>query len=166
MMTTKASLPARGLSLLLMEIANASLLDLHALYRLEHICFENDAWSLLDLLAVLTFPEVVRLKAVESGQMIGFVAGDSRPSQGFSWIATIGVLPAYRRRGVGRTLLRACEARLRTPLIRLSVRASNTSAITLYEQEGYRRVDVWWGYYRDGETAVVMEKQQALEAPL
>lgn len=149
-----------------MQIANASLFDLNALYRLEHICFDKDAWSLLDLLAVLTFPEVVRLKAMEDGQMIGFVAGDPHPSQGFSWIATIGVLPPYRRRGVGRSLLRACEARLHTPLIRLSVRASNTSAITLYEQEGYHRVDVWWGYYKDGETAIVMEKKQEIEALL
>jgi len=147
-----------------MEIANASLLDLNALYKLEHICFEEDAWSWLDLLAVLTFPDVVRLKAVERKEMIGFVAGDARRGQGFSWIATIGVLPAYRRRGIGRTLLRACEARLCTPRIRLSVRASNTSAIALYEQEGYRRVDMWWGYYKDGETAVVMEKQREIEA--
>ena len=145
-----------------MEIMSASLRDLNALNKLERACFEKDAWPFLDLLAVLTFPEVVRLKAVEEGRMIGFVAGDPRPSEGFSWIATIGILPEYRRRGYGRTLLRACEDRLKTPRIRLSVRASNDGAIRLYEQEDYRRTQIWQSYYNDGEAAIVMEKEREI----
>jgi N-alpha-acetyltransferase 10/11 len=145
-----------------MKIISASLLDLGALNRLERACFDADAWPLLDLIAVLTYVDVVRLKAVEEGEMIGFVAGDPRPSEGLSWIATIGVAPAYRRRGIGRMLLRACESRLKTPRVRLSVRASNDGAIRLYEQEGYSRADVWQSYYRDGEAAIVMEKSRGL----
>ncbi|GAB4503022.1 MAG: ribosomal protein S18-alanine N-acetyltransferase [Anaerolineales bacterium] len=141
-----------------MDIFPASLRDLNALYRLEHACFDQDAWSLFDLIAVLTFPDVVRLKAVENNRMIGFIAGDPRPSQGFSWIATIGVLPEYRGNGIGRALLQACENRLHTPRIRLSVRIGNTAAIRLYEQEGYRHTDIWRAYYNDGEDALVMEK--------
>jgi ribosomal-protein-alanine N-acetyltransferase len=143
-----------------MEIMSASLLDLNALSHLERICFESDAWPLLDLIAVLTFPDVVRLKAVEAGQMIGFAAGDPRPSDGISWIATIGVAPPFRRRGIARLLLRACEAKLRPPRLRLSVRASNLGAIQLYEQEGYERVAVWQTYYQDGEAAIIMEKSR------
>ncbi len=41
----------------IMEIVTASLLDLNALNKLEHACFEKDAWPFLDLLAVLTFAE-------------------------------------------------------------------------------------------------------------
>ncbi len=146
-----------------MEITNASLLDLGALNKLERICFEKDVWPFLDLIAVLTFPDVICLKAVDdSGKMIGFVAGDPHPSEGFSWIATIGVVPDFRRRGIGRDLLRACEAQLKTPRVRLSVRASNDGAIRLYEQEGYHRVDVWQSYYNDGEAAIVMEKTRGI----
>jgi ribosomal protein S18 acetylase RimI-like enzyme len=141
-----------------MEILSATIRDLNALRKLENICFEKDSWPLFDLIAVLTFPDVVRLKAVENGQMVGFVAGDPRPSQGFSWIATIGVLPKYRRQGIARDLLHACEAQLKTPRLRLSVRASNQAAITLYEREDYRTTDIWKGYYDDGENAIVMEK--------
>lgn len=141
-----------------MEILPATFRDLNALRRLEHACFEQDAWSLFDLIAVLTFPDVVRLKAVEDGQMVGFIAGDPRPSQGFSWIATIGVLPEYQGNGIGRALLQACESRLSTPRLRLSVRISNTAAIRLYEQEGYHHVDIWHAYYTGGEDALVMEK--------
>jgi len=141
-----------------MEIVSASLRDLNALRKLEQTSFEKDAWPLFDLIAVLTFPDVVRLKAVEDHQMVGFVAGDPRPSQGFSWIATIAVHPDYQRKGIGRALLRACEVQLPTPRVRLSVRASNQTAIGLYEQEGYRTVDIWKAYYNDGENALVMEK--------
>jgi len=146
-----------------MEITTASLLDINALNKLERACFEKDAWPFLDLVAVLTFPDVIRLKAIdENGKMIGFVAGDPRPSEGFSWIAVIGVAPEFRRRGIGRDLLRTCESQLKTPRVRLSVRASNDGAIRLYEQEGYRRVDVWQSYYNYGEAAIVMEKTREI----
>ncbi len=36
-----------------MLITSASLLDFPALRRLEQACFKNDAWSFLDLIAVL-----------------------------------------------------------------------------------------------------------------
>jgi len=141
-----------------MEIMAASILDLNALGRLERSCFGKDAWPFLDLVAVLTFADVVRLKAVEGGKMIGFVAGDPRPSDGLAWIATIGVAPEFRGRGIGRDLLRACEAHVPQPRLRLSVRASNQVAIRLYEREGYERVEIWQAYYRDGEAAIVMQK--------
>ena len=148
---------------MLMDIIPASIRDLNALRKLERICFEKDAWSLFDLIAVLTFPDVVRLKAVEDDYMVGFVAGDPRPSQGFAWIATIAVLPEYRRKGIGRALLHACEAQLKTPRLKLSVRATNHSAINLYEQEGYRSMDIWKAYYNDGENAIVMEKSRQVD---
>jgi ribosomal protein S18 acetylase RimI-like enzyme len=142
-----------------MEIQVAGIRDLGALRHLEQVCFEKDAWPLLDLIAVLTWPEVIRLKAVENGEMIGFVAGDPRRSEGAGWIATIAVDPRYQRRGIGRMLLQACEVRTTLPRMRLTVRMSNEGAISLYEKEGYRSVDIWKRYYNDGEDGLVMEKK-------
>ena len=142
-----------------MEIQNASLRDLAALRRLEQACFEKDLWPLLDLIAVLTWPDVIKLKAVEDDEMIGFAACDPRPAENVSWIATLGVDPRYQRRGIGRALLHACEERTKQPRMRLTVRLSNEPAISLYEREGYRSVDIWKGYYSDGEDGVVMEKR-------
>jgi len=141
-----------------MEILSASILDLSALRKLEHLCFEKDAWSLFDLIAVLSWPDVVRLKAVDTDVMIGFVAGEKRSSQGSGWIATLAVDPHYQRRGIGRALLKMCEERLEVPRIKLTVRISNQVAISLYEKEGYRTVDIWARYYNDGEDGLVMEK--------
>jgi ribosomal protein S18 acetylase RimI-like enzyme len=143
-----------------MEIIPANLLDLNALRHVEKICFPKDAWPLLDLIAVLTFPGVIRLKAVEDGQMVGFIAGDPRPSEGFSWIATVGVLPEYRGKGYGRALLEACEAQLTTERVRLSVRSGNEEAIRMYNQAGYIPIDRWTKYYDDGEDAIIMDKKK------
>jgi ribosomal protein S18 acetylase RimI-like enzyme len=141
-----------------MEIVKASLRDLNALRKLEQISFDKDAWPLFDLIAVLTFPEVVRFKAVEDGQMVGFVAGDPRPRDGWGWVATIAVDPRYQRRGIGRALLHQCEASLGVPRVRLTVRISNQGAVTMYEKEGYGLIDIWQAYYNDGEDAMLMEK--------
>jgi ribosomal-protein-alanine N-acetyltransferase len=141
-----------------MEIQTASIRDLRSLRRLENACFDKDAWPLLDLIAVLTWPDVIRLKAEEDGQLVGFVAGDPRPSKGVAWVATIGVDPGYQRRGIGRALLRACEERVNLPRMKLTVRLSNRVAVALYEKEGYRTIDVWKAYYDDGEDGLVMEK--------
>lgn len=142
-----------------MEITKASILDLSALRKLENESFAKDAWPLFDLIAVLTFPDVIRLKAVEDGEMVGFVAGDPRPHDGWGWVATIAVDPRYQRRGIGRALLHACEAQLGVPRARLTVRLSNQGAISMYEKEGYASIDLWKGYYNDGEDAMLMEKE-------
>jgi len=107
---------------------------------------------------VLTYADVIRLKAVNGDKMIGFIAADPRPSEGMAWIATVGVLPEYRRQGVARALLLECESRVIQPRIRLCVRPSNQAAIRMYQEEGYLAVDTWRKYYSDGENALVMEK--------
>ncbi len=133
--------------------------DLGALRRIEKECFPIDAWPLFDLIAILTFNNVVRLKAVVQEKIVGFIAGELRHGEKIGWIATIGVLPKYQRNGIASALLNECETRLKVPYIRLSVRAGNTPAIKLYEEFGYKRIEEWKGYYQDGSNALVYEKR-------
>jgi len=141
-----------------MDILPANLRDLGSLRRLEHTCFLEDSWPLLDLIAVLTYSDVIRLKVLNGVKMIGFIAADPRPSERMAWIATLGVAPEYRRQGIARALLLECESRIKQPRIRLCVRPSNQAAVRLYQVEGYFEVDTWRKYYNDGESALVMEK--------
>ncbi len=127
--------------------------------RLEKECFPIDAWPLLDLIGVLSMSNVVRLKAVIGDEMVGFIAGDIKPREDLAWIATIGVLPAYRRQGIAAALLTACESRLNVGRVRLSVRTENRPAQGLYASFGYERVGLWPSYYQDGSDAIVFEKQ-------
>lgn len=114
---------------------------------------------MLDLIGVLTLPNIVRLKAVCDELMVGFVAADIKRSEAAVWIGTIGVLPEYRRRGTGAALLQAIEAGMDLSCIKLNVRASNLPAIRLYEGLGYGRSNTWRGYYQDGEDALIFEKR-------
>ena len=66
-------------------------------------------------------------------------------SGAFAYVSGMCVLPSYRKRGVGRTLLEACEAcaRRMTPTpsaVALHVESDNEGAIALYESCGYVRV--------------------------
>ncbi len=140
-------------------IVSASWRDLNALRYVEKQCFPKDAWPLWDLIGVLTLPNVVRLKAVLDDQMVGFIAADVRPSENMAWIATIGVLPEQRGRGIGSALLLTCEDQLAVSSIRLNVRVSNKTAINLYHRLGYMQVGRWPAYYQDREDALIMEKQ-------
>jgi ribosomal protein S18 acetylase RimI-like enzyme len=149
-----------GGSSYLMNIVPASLLDLADLRSLEAICFPQDAWPILDLIAVLTLPGVIRLKAVQDGKMVGFIAGDVRHEIG--WIATVAVLPAYRQHGIGARLLELCEESMNTARFRLCVRLDNENAMRLYRRHGYSNFETWFNYYNDGSSALVMEKQRQM----
>ncbi len=130
--------------------------DLFALYRLEKRCFPLDSWPLIDIFFAVLLPRLVRLKAVVDQRVVGFVMGDKE--KGAGWVATFGVDPDFRQRGIGTRLLQAVERELDMPKYRLCVRKSNVSAIRLYEKNGYLPVDTWARYYKGGEDAVVMEK--------
>jgi ribosomal-protein-alanine N-acetyltransferase len=140
-------------------IQPASWRDLGALRHLEQECFPKDSWPLLDLIGVLTLPNIVRLKAVCDEIMVGFVAADIKRAESAVWIATIGVLPEYRQRGIGTALLQAVEAGTDLPRIKLNVRSSNLPAIRLYEGLGYQHSNTWYSYYQDGEDALIYEKR-------
>ena len=140
------------------SIEKAGWRDLGPLRELENEAFDQDAWPLLDLIAVLTMPGVVRIKASVGDEMVGFVGGERRSHEQVGWIITLAVKEGYRRQGIATALLHACEQELRTPVVRLSVRRSNEGAKRLYEREGYHSYTIWPGYYPGGEDALVLEK--------
>jgi ribosomal-protein-alanine N-acetyltransferase len=140
-------------------VRKAELRDFFKLLRLEKLCFQADSWPWIDVLAALTFPETVRIVVERENDLVGFVIGDRRKYRDLGWIASIAVHPDYRRLGLGKSLLAACEQALNTSRLRLSLRPSNQGALTLYHGQGYVEVDRWRRYYRNGEDALVMEKQ-------
>jgi len=127
------------------------------MYAVERACFGREGWGILEILDALLF-STVHLKAVIKDQVVGVVIGEAQPLQGYGWIATLGVLPEFRRQGIGARLLAAAEAQLAQPRIKLTVRRSNIPAVNLYRRCGYHEIQIWEHYYPDGEDGVVMEK--------
>ncbi len=152
-MTINQDKPGSGIS-----YQPATWRDLKAIHQLEKTCFQLDAWPLLDILGALTIPQIVRFKAQEGDKLVGFIAADLRRAQGTAWIATLAVLPDYRRRGIGSRLLEMCQENINLPLIKLCVRETNLHAVQLYHKYGYHQVDTWNKYYRGGDDALVLAK--------
>jgi ribosomal-protein-alanine N-acetyltransferase len=154
------------------NIQPASLRDLNDLRKLEKECFELDAWPLWDLIGVLTMPGLVRMKASIDTGMAGFSAGEIKPDEVdptliIGWIITLGVSPAYRRKGIANALLASTEKQLlkQAALLRLCVRVSNQAAIALYHYNGYTKVTIWKNYYPGGEDALVLGKKEKFKPP-
>lgn len=84
-----------------------------------------------------------------------------RVEAGEAEVLQVAVEPSRRRRGAGRRLLIAGEAAAiegGAGRCFLEVRAGNRAARALYFAAGYREVGRRVGYYRDGEDALVLER--------
>jgi ribosomal-protein-alanine N-acetyltransferase len=139
------------------SIRNIGPFDLGRLARLHRNCFE-EAWSRADLAHLLAIPGGFGLVArVYDGGLAGL---DGMRGVGFalcrvvrdeSELLSIGVMPAYRKRGVARALLRASMARCLgggADNMFLEVAVDNPAAQQLYEEAGFERVGSRPDYYQ------------------
>jgi ribosomal protein S18 acetylase RimI-like enzyme len=81
------------------------------------------------------------LIAEVDGMVAGCVFVERQP--GRLYLSRLSVLPAHRRRGVGRALIAAVEALARAlglPCVRLDVRLALTQQRAYYDRLGYRQV--------------------------
>jgi len=139
----------------------ATMRDIHIIRRLELVVFPKDAYSYLNLSALLMWPGSANYKAVTTAdQLVGFVSGTPNWTSHVDWIVTLGVHPDHQNKGLGRHLLQIAEDSLSQPRVRLTVRASNTAAIHLYESAGYTLAYVEPRYYNDGEDGIVLQKSR------
>jgi ribosomal protein S18 acetylase RimI-like enzyme len=91
--------------------------------------------------------------AESDGAVIGFVCVWGRvppqepdePQADYAYVSDLVVLATWRRRGIGRALLRRAEAYARAlgmDAIGIGVMAGNREARALYDADGYRAVHV------------------------
>ena len=117
----------------------------------------SDPWSTQDFRDCVTF--ALFLVAEEAGERIaGYVVALEAADEGE--ILNLAVAPAGRRRGLGRALVEAMLAALRTRGVQqvyLEVRESNASARALYASRGFKEAGRRKAYYRRPvEDAIVL----------
>ena len=129
--------------------------------ELERICF-SVPWSRKMLTEELENQCAAFLVAEDgaSGKVLGYAGLHVVLDEGY--IDNVAVEEAARRHGVASALLdvfcRFGEANL--AFLTLEVRASNQSAIALYEKYGFQRAGLRKGYYqRPREDAVIMTRE-------
>ncbi|MFO1068521.1 MAG: GNAT family N-acetyltransferase [Geminicoccaceae bacterium] len=139
------------------SVRNVGPFDLGRLSRLHRACFE-EAWNRADLAHLLALPGGFGLIArVYDGGLAGL---DGMRGVGFSLcrlvqdeaeLLSIGVAPAYRKRGIGRALLRASMDRCLSggaTVMFLEVAIDNHGAQQLYAENGFERVGSRPDYYQ------------------
>jgi ribosomal-protein-alanine N-acetyltransferase len=80
-------------------------------------------------------------------------------------IANVAVLPALRRRGIGRALITALveyAKGLSCTAVTLEVRKTNAPAVGLYEGMGFKTEGVRPSYYQNGTDALIMWKRNII----
>lgn len=134
--------------------------DLPALLRIEREAFPVP-WSERAFRMVMRRDPGAVLVAERSGRVAGYAALWVGADE--AELADLAVAPEHRRRGVGRTLLRAClgEAAARgASEVFLQVRESNGPARSLYREAGFREAGRRTGYYRaPAEDALVLMRE-------
>lgn len=98
--------------------------------------------------------------AKAEGKTVGYGGMYTVLDEGY--VTNIGVLPAWRRKGIGAKIVKqlidfSIEKHL--AFLSLEVRVSNTAAITLYEKFGFERVGLRKNFYHaPKEDALIMTR--------
>ncbi len=128
--------------------------------ELERLCFPSP-WSEQALELLLRQDEAIGFVAVQNGAVLAYGGMLLTPFD--AQIINIAVHPDARRNGLGKQILATLleEASARVPeSVTLEVRVSNTAAIALYEQYGFRTVGKRKSFYTlPTEDALVMERK-------
>ncbi|MEJ5292042.1 MAG: ribosomal protein S18-alanine N-acetyltransferase [Candidatus Methanosuratincola sp.] len=139
------------------DIRDARTEDLDSIYQIELSSFP-DPYPRGLLKAFFFIPGSI-VVAVSRGEVVGYAIGIIREDD-LGHIVSIAVAENIRRRGVGKLLLMELIARLSRSGVKrivLEVRKSNIEAKRLYHKFGFKKKKEITGYYKDGETAEVME---------
>lgn len=143
-----------------MEILTMIQTHVSAVAELEKLCF-SDPWSENSVASELKNPLALWLVAMEGETLAGYIGSQS--VEGDADMMNVAVHPAFRRRGIAERLCLTLMGALKergVHSLTLEVRASNMSAIALYEKLGFRQVGRRPGYYRHPkEDALIMRKE-------
>lgn len=98
--------------------------------------------------------------AKAEGKTVGYGGMYTVLDEGY--VTNIGVLPAWRRKGIGAKIVKQLidfSVEKHLDFLSLEVRVSNTAAITLYEKFGFERVGLRKNFYHaPKEDALIMTR--------
>ena len=138
-----------------LDIRRLTYADLPQVIAIERRAFPTP-WSLAMFVLELSKPGGVCLAARRDGALVGYLICSRYDTV---WhVMNVAVDTDRRRRGIASALISALLERVGDDAqVTLEVRKSNTGAIVLYEQFGFRAAGVRRRYYADnGEDAVIM----------
>jgi [ribosomal protein S18]-alanine N-acetyltransferase len=143
------------------ELRRLEARDLDAVEEIERASYPTP-WSRAMFAAELQKPASLAIGAYHDGGVLVGYAIVSRYVDAWH-VMNIAVVPEFRRRGIGRSLLEMLfEVTAADPRrgYTLEVRVSNSEAIRLYERLGFEARGIRRGYYTDNrEDALIMWRE-------
>jgi ribosomal protein S18 acetylase RimI-like enzyme len=135
--------------------------DLPAIEGIESLAFRTDRLSRRSLRRLVGRPSAVVLSAEADGAVVGYALVLLHRGRPQARLYSLARVPDLAPPGTGRRLLAAAEACAKArgcQEMRLEVRTDNSSALRLYEEQGYRIFGRRAHYYEDGADALRMRK--------
>lgn len=139
-----------------MDIRRCKPDDIDRIMEIEEASFEH---PYTELVFYRYFGSELFLVAEEEN-IIGYIIGDEKEGDG--WIISIAVTLSERRRGVGEILMEEVIdkfSRGGLENVSLTVREDNKIAKRFYENMGFETSGLIEEYYRNGDDAILMEKE-------
>ena len=122
----------------------------------EKAAFPDSPYSWPEFVYFLTWPGVGFTVAVTDERLVGYVTSTGASDRGM--IQSIAVSPEYRKRGIGRALMKSALEHLSMyERVYLLVDRDNVAAISLYHMFAFKETGkVMRGYYKNGNDAIEM----------
>ncbi len=148
-------------------VRQAELGDINDIIKINRLCLPEN-YSFDFFYRILTEFGFACAIGLEDGKITGYLLSRvERPFATFiglnsakGHVISIAVLPEFRRKGFGEEIMKYGMQKLienNVETIYLEVRVSNIAAIEMYKKLGFYIKREFKHYYRDGESAFVME---------
>lgn len=144
------------------EIRRACVEDAVDCCHLDHRCFPSHVAYDLESFVELCQYAYFRFVAINNGRIIGCLFADMGPARFTGMVITVDVDPAYRRRGIGDTMMGQVEKEMLKNRVRhvyLHVYTPHQAAYHFYRRRGYIDVGLLPSYYGPGIDATLMQKK-------
>lgn len=143
-----------------MQIREWRYQDILRISELERECFPKEPWSFQMLASSFDSETFLGILAEDGGEVIGY--GGITIAADVADIANVAVAESYRGAGTGKMLVEAllsAAAERGAGKVFLEVRVSNSVAMNLYLDCGFKGVYARTRYYSDGEDCLVMARE-------
>jgi len=140
----------------------ASRTDVDELYRLEQLCFGQEAFSKSQFIYLITKSKAHVALLLDAQKLAGYLILLFRKNSGHVRIYSVAVSPREQGKGLGRQLLNYAEQIALTnkkEVVTLEVSEKNQPAISLYQKWGFDLTGEKPQYYKDRSSALLMEKR-------
>lgn len=142
-----------------LQIRKGNYLDVEAIMEIQEACYNGKApWGRFVVYNEIQNPYSFFLLATNDGEPVAFIGISLKRGQ--MHITNVATKPNFQKQGLASFLIESVAdigRQIGQTMMSLEVRVSNTGAIRLYKQLGFKEVYVKKKYYQDnGEDALEM----------